>query len=202
MIRRNPTALSVTIEDVNNLVIPRNRASSSDGSEVQTNKQVSQQTSQQRVLGRSEEQLPHTAALVLASPVAASTKDGRLDASPLQNRVDLETNDSHIEDVSQPTLPMTATRTREDTNMSNQQANHDGIDLVRDQDRDVKMVTPQQHGRALAQVTPRHGEAPSGPSGDNVSPWWLSLPPRRPHPAWTAAEREIATSPLANRVPR
>lgn len=194
MLRTNPTALSVTIEDVNNLVIRRSRRSSSGESEAQVNNQ----TSQQRILGRSEDQYPHAAAPLaqtLTSPAAASTKDGHSDASPGQTHVGQETNDSHMEDVSQSPLPALAATHTGDGNTINARAG----------DGDVEMGTPQQHGRAIAQITPGQSDSISfhnGPPGDSVSPRWLSLPPRRPHPAWTAAEREIATSPLANRAPR
>ena len=46
------------------------------------------------------------------------------------------------------------------------------------------------------------GYSPVGATRGTGLSSWLSLPPRRPHPAWTAAERQIAHSPLANRVPR
>lgn len=211
MIRLNPTSLSVTIDEVNNLVIRGTHGSSSDDSEVQTDEQTNKRTSKQRIFGRPEEQPPHAASQALASPAAASTKDGHLDAAPLQTHIDVETNDSHMEDVSQPAQALTATRTREDKNLNNQPASNDEVDLVFNRggggsadDADVNMTTPQQHGRTLAQGTFSRDDAPSQPgsSSDIVSPRWLSLPPRRPHPAWAAAEREITTSPLANRVPR
>ncbi|KIH91467.1 hypothetical protein SPBR_09084 [Sporothrix brasiliensis 5110] len=98
MIRLNPTALSVTVEDVNNLVI-----------------------SKQRVIDRSEEQPPYTAAQASASPTAASTKDGQPDASPLQARAEPEMDDSYMEDVPHPVPALTETRTRGGNSSKNSQ---------------------------------------------------------------------------------
>ncbi|KJR85429.1 uncharacterized protein SPSK_09423 [Sporothrix schenckii 1099-18] len=200
MIRLNPTALSVTVEDVNNLVV--RRGSSSDDSETQTTNHIGQQISKQSVFDSSEEQPPYTAAQASASPTAASTKDGQPDALPLQARAEPEMDDSYMEDVPHPVPALTETRTRGGNSSKNSQTAGDSeAGHAAELSEDVNMATPHQHGQVLAHLTPSQNDAPAqvGPYDDNASPRWLSLPPRRPHPAWAAAERETATSPLANR---
>lgn len=200
MIRTNPTTLSLTVEDVNNLVVPRFRGASANEAEVLTDnpsdKQSGKKTDkQQRIFGRVEEQVPphDPSHQPLLSPVAASTKDGSANSSP--SAAANADGDSFMEDVSLPTPALATTHSRDDNNVNSQTAGNDGTERGFGHNHaDVEMTPPhQQHTRGFA----------SEPGSDTtMSPRWLSLPPRRPHPAWAAAEREIATSPLAHRVPR
>ncbi|CAK7268066.1 hypothetical protein SEPCBS119000_002872 [Sporothrix epigloea] len=64
-------------------------------------------------------------------------------------------------------------------------------------------ATPSPRGKARGEGANSCDSLSSGRSTHGTgAPRWLSLPPRRPHPAWAAAERAIATSPLANRASR
>ena len=208
MLRLDPTALSVTMSEVDCFEACREQRQSFENSDAQSR---GDQIDRERVLGRPGDLSPPGTSRVPPS-VVAEAKMASGDAGPHQRLVDVWPADSPMEDapLSAATLAEPSA-VEEDFSRSShlpptEQAQN-GIHIDEEGQiaaRAITVTTPQQRRRVLARGAFTHCHTPpSGRSFDGTgTPRWLSLPPRRPHPAWAAAERAIAISPLANRASR